>query len=356
MGSTWWAQGGIAVALGTGDSPGDHAADTVAVSGGLAVADAVEALTEGGPRAIERLIEIGAQFDRDDSGELLLGREGGHQRRRVVHADGDATGAEVMRALNAAVAASDTVQVIEGRVVDLARSGDGVVGAVTADGKNRRIYLAPAVIMASGGAGRMFSQTTNPVGVDGGGIAIAGRAGARLADLEFVQFHPTALLVGKDPMPLITEALRGEGATIVDPHGRRFMDRYHPMAELAPRDIVARAIWWQYNRGSGAYLDARSILNFHERFPTATVHATFGRPRPDAASPSCVARRPLLHGRDRRRYQRPDLSGRALGRGRVRIDRGPRGKPTRLELVARGSRVRRKGCGGRRCPSEQRER
>ena len=273
MGSTWWAQGGIAAALSSEDSPGDHARDTLEASGGLAAADAVEALTRGGPGAIERLISIGAQFDRNDEGQLLLGLEGGHQRRRVVHADGDATGAEIMRALSAAVAGSETIHLLEARVIDLARSDGRVVGVVTAEGRKRRIYLAPAVIMATGGAGRMFSHTTNPAGVDGAGIMIAGRAGARLADLEFVQFHPTALLAGKDPMPLITEALRGEGATLVDPQGRRFMDRYHAKAELAPRDVVARAIWWQYDRGSGAYLDVRPIRNFRDRFPTATAHA-----------------------------------------------------------------------------------
>lgn len=273
VGSTWWAQGGIAAAMGADDSPNVHADDTVAVSGGLAAVEAVEALTRGGRAAVERLIEIGAQFDRDLDGELLLGREGGHQRRRVVHADGDATGAEVMRALNAAVASKESVTVIEGRVVDLVRSDEHVVGVITAQGKKRHIYVAPAVIMATGGAGRMYAKTTNPPGVTGEGIVIAGRAGARLADLEFVQFHPTALLAGKDPMPLLTEALRGEGAILVDPHGRRFMDQYHPMAELAPRDIVARAIFWQYDRGSSAYLDARSIPNFHERFPTVTAHA-----------------------------------------------------------------------------------
>lgn len=272
-GSTWWAQGGIAAALASDDSPQAHAADTVAVAGGLAAAAAVEALTQGGPEAINRLIEIGAEFDRDLEGELLLGREGGHQIRRVVHADGDATGAEVMRALNAAVEASDTVSTFEGRVVDLARSNGRVVGVVTASGRTRHIYVAPAVVLATGGAGRMYSRTTNPPGVTGEGIVMAGRAGARLADLEFVQFHPTALAAGKDPMPLLTEALRGEGALLVDPHGRRFMDQYHPMAELAPRDIVARAIFWQYDRGSAAYLDARSISNFHERFPTVTAHA-----------------------------------------------------------------------------------
>ena len=273
MGSTWWAQGGIAAALSDDDSPQAHAADTMAVSGGLAVDEAVDALTGGGPEAIRRLIGMGAEFDRDDEGVLLLGREGGHHARRVVHADGDATGAEVMRALNMAVENSNTVEMIEGRVVDLARSGVRVVGVVTADGKKRKVYVAPAVVLATGGAGRMYSHTTNPGAVTGEGIMIAARAGARLADLEFVQFHPTALNAGKDPMPLLTEALRGEGATLVDGSGRRFMDQYHPMAELAPRDIVARAIYWQYDRGSAAFLDGRSIINFHERFPTVTAHA-----------------------------------------------------------------------------------
>ncbi|HEY7824821.1 MAG TPA: L-aspartate oxidase [Acidimicrobiia bacterium] len=273
MGSTWWAQGGIAAALAEDDSPQSHAADTIAVSGGLAVDEAVETLTRGGPEAVSRLIQLGAEFDRDDQGEILLGREGGHRVRRVVHADGDATGAEVMRALSEAATAADHVEMIEGRVVDLARNADRVVGVLAVDGEDRTVYTGPAVVMATGGAGRMYARTTNPPGVTGDGIMIASRAGARLADLEFVQFHPTALNAGKDPMPLLTEALRGEGATLVDASGRRFMDQYHPMAELAPRDIVARAIFWQYDHGSSAYLDTRSIINFYERFPTVTAHA-----------------------------------------------------------------------------------
>ncbi|MFQ5524427.1 MAG: L-aspartate oxidase, partial [Acidimicrobiia bacterium] len=236
--------------------------------------EAVEALTLGGPEAIERLVAIGARFDRDEEGRLLLGREGGHHARRVVHADGDATGAEVMRALLAAVEGSHTVEVIPARAVDLVRIGRRVAGVVTADGKKRRLYVGTGVVLATGGAGRIYAQTTNPGAVTGDGIVMAARAGARLADLEFVQFHPTALLAGEDPMPLITEALRGEGALLVDPHGRRFMDRYHPMGELAPRDIVARAIYWQYDRGSAAYLDARAIPNFSDRFPTVAAHAT----------------------------------------------------------------------------------
>lgn len=273
MGSTWWAQGGIAVAIASDDSPSRHAEDTLDVAGGLGVQAAVQALTDGGPEAVERLIALGAQFDRDDEGGLMLGREGGHQTRRVIHADGDATGAEVMRALNVAVGASETVTVLPGRVVDLVEVSGRIAGVVTAEGKKRSVLLAPAVVLATGGAGRLYARTTNPLGVTGDGIAMAARAGARLADLEFVQFHPTALLAGKDPLPLLTEALRGEGAQLVDAHGRRFMDQYHPMAELAPRDIVARAIFWQYDKGLGAYLDCTSISDFSERFPTVSAHA-----------------------------------------------------------------------------------
>ena len=273
MGSTWWAQGGIAAAMSSTDSPQQHAADTLDVGGGLAVQQAVEVLTHGGPAAIDHLIALGAEFDREPDGLLSLGQEGGHRIRRVVHADGDATGAEVMRALTAAVQASDRVELIEARVIDLVMTENRVTGVVTADGKSREVLLAPGVILATGGAGRLYARTTNPPGVTGDGIAMAGRVGVRLADLEFMQFHPTALLAGKDPMPLLTEALRGEGAILVDAHGRRFMDQYHPMAELAPRDIVARAIFWQYDKGVGAYLDARSLVNFADRFPTVNAHA-----------------------------------------------------------------------------------
>ena len=201
MGSTWWAQGGIAVALSPDDSPRQHADDTLSVSGGLGVEKVVDLLTGGGPGAVGNLIALGAEFDRDEKGELLLAREGGHQTRRVLHADGDATGAEVMRALIAAVEAAESVTMIQRRVIDLVMAGDRVAGVVTGQGKHREVLLAPAVVLATGGAGRLFSHTTNPSGVTGDGIAMAGRVGARLADLEFVQFHPTALHVGKDPMP-----------------------------------------------------------------------------------------------------------------------------------------------------------
>lgn len=274
-GSTWWAQGGIAVALGEGDDPDIHAADTVGVSGGLAAEEAVGLLTEGGPEAVQRLMALGARFDTDAEGDLLWGREAGHSRRRILHADGDATGAEVMRTLTAATAASDTVTQMHGwRAVDLVMAEGVVAGAVLTDPRgSRRVVTAPAVVLATGGIGRLYSSTTNPVGVTGDGIAMAARSGARLADMEFMQFHPTALAGGKDPMPLLTEALRGEGALLVDAHGRRFMPAYHRDAELAPRDVVARAIWWQIDKGAGAYLDARSVYDFPERFPTVFAHA-----------------------------------------------------------------------------------
>lgn len=270
LGSTSWAQGGIAAAVGSDDAPALHTEDTLEVSGGLAVRRAVEVLTEGGKAAIDRLIELGAHFDTTDEGDLKLGREAGHGRRRIVHADGDATGREVQRTLSEAAASSDRVDVWEGwQAIDLVRVDGRIVGVVAADPDGNRVEIrSTGVVLATGGIGRLYLRTTNPVGVTGDGIAMAARVGARLADLEFVQFHPTALMGGRDPMPLLTEALRGEGATLVDDRGRRFMLQHHPDAELAPRDVVARAIWWQHDRHAGAYLDARGIEDFPDHFPT----------------------------------------------------------------------------------------
>lgn len=270
LGSTGWAQGGIAAAMGADDTAALHADDTMTVSGGIAVQKAVDVLTNGGSEAIERLMELGAQFDVDDVGGLKLGREAGHQRRRIVHADGDATGAEVQRTLSLAADREDSVEVLEGwRMLDLLRDENAVTGVLAESDDGRRVaFSAPSVVLATGGAGQIYRYTTNPKGVTGDGIAAASRVGARLADLEFVQFHPTGLMDGNDPMPLLTEALRGEGATLVDNQGRRFMVQIHPDAELAPRDVVARSIWWQRDKGAGAFLDARSIDDFPSRFPT----------------------------------------------------------------------------------------
>jgi len=275
-GASPWAQGGIAAAMGRDDSPRLHAEDTVAAAGGLADPEIVALLTAEGPRRIARLIRLGTRFDRDASGELALGREGAHRRRRVLHARGDSTGAEIVRALTQAVAQAPNITVAEGAFAgDLVSTG-GRVGGVVAmhadgDGGRRVLHRAPAVVLATGGIGRAFLHTTNPPEATGDGLAMAARAGARLADLEFVQFHPTALAVpGADPLPLLTEALRGEGAILVDGEGRRFLLDDDPRGELAPRDLVARAIWRQLRAGHQVYLDARDAVgeSFPERFPT----------------------------------------------------------------------------------------
>src|SRR5690606_27012249 len=233
-GSSRHAQGGIAAALDPGDSPESHARDTVAVSAGLADAEVAYAVAEAAAGRIDWLLELGARFDRDAEGRLALGREAGHSARRIAHAGGDETGAEVMRTLVGAVRSRPDIEVLEGYdLVDLVRFGRRVVGVLarTSDGDLAAI-LAPAVVLATGGIGGLYARTTNPVEVTGDGLAVAARAGAELADLEFVQFHPTALDVEADPVPLLTEALRGEGARIIDDRGVRFMPSEHPDAEL----------------------------------------------------------------------------------------------------------------------------
>ncbi|MEL7059592.1 MAG: L-aspartate oxidase [Acidobacteriota bacterium] len=282
-GSSPWAQGGVAAAMADDDSPRLHAVDTLEAGAGLSDPWRVDILTHEGPERVAALIEMGADFDRDDAGRLTLGREGAHRRRRVLHADGDATGAEIVRALVAAVTADPRIEVHEhAAALDLALDGSRVVGVVArhgvdvdneaADGVGGRAVLhhAPAVVLATGGFGQIYSHTTNPPENTGDGLAMAARAGAELIDLEMVQFHPTALDVEADPLPLVTEALRGEGAILIDEGGRRFMLDIHPMAELAPRDIVARAIWTLQSAGGRAFLDAREAVGaaFPERFPT----------------------------------------------------------------------------------------
>ena len=289
-GSTAWAQGGVAVALGPDDAPALHAADTLAVAGGLADPRAVARLTGDGPRRVGELIALGARFDRGAGGALAFGREAGHGRRRILHAGGDATGAELLRALTAAVAEAPGVTVEEECfAVDLAVEVDAqgrprrAVGALAVDREGRAVlYLAGALVLATGGFGQLYRYTTNPAEVTGDGLAMAARAGATLVDLEMVQFHPTALAVAAAaaedgaPLPLLTEALRGEGAWLVDGAGRRFMPAEHPDAELAPRDVVARAIERRRSAGEAVFLDARAAVGerFPARFPTVFEKAT----------------------------------------------------------------------------------
>ncbi|MGB8796445.1 MAG: L-aspartate oxidase [Candidatus Aquilonibacter sp.] len=266
--ATDWAQGGIAAALGADDSPSLHAIDTQRAGAGISDARIVKILTSDAPARIEELLEFGATFDRDASGELALGREAAHQRRRIVKAGGDATGHEILKTLIAAVRESPTITVVEDVTADDVILHDGRVAGVYAHASNgdAHAYLANAVVLATGGIGRLYRYTTNPVEATGDGIAMAARSGAMLADMEFVQFHPTALAIGADPMPLVSEAVRGEGAILLNDLGERFMLAIHPDAELAPRDIVARAIFEQQQRGRLVGLDARASIG--EAFPT----------------------------------------------------------------------------------------
>jgi L-aspartate oxidase len=270
-GNSPWAQGGIAGAVGPGDSPSLHARDTLAVAGELADAAAVARLTSEGPERLVELLSLGARFDRDATGQLDLAREAAHSRARVLHAR-DATGAEVVRALSAALTGTSGTSSFEGAAaLELITDGGRLAGVLArhADGA-LVLHRARGVVLATGGLGHLFARTTNPPEARGDGIALAWRAGARLADLEFVQFHPTALDVGADPMPLLTEALRGAGATLVDEHGRRVLADAGPQAELLPRDVVARALWSVLVSGRGAFLDARDAVgeSFPDRFPT----------------------------------------------------------------------------------------
>ena len=274
--SSEWAQGGVAAALGSDDSPALHLDDTLATGAGISEVDRVRVLTSEGPEQVRRLIELGGRFDRDAQGSLLLGREGAHSRRRILHAHGDATGREMVRTLVAAVHRQPSLELLEYTfAIDLVLESGRVVGVLARDANGRKVFhRAGAVILATGGFGQLYSRTTNPVAATGDGLAMAARAGARLVDLEFVQFHPTALDSDRDPLPLVTEALRGEGSILLDGNGERFMVAEHPLAELAPRDVVARAILRRQRAGHRVMLDPRSAVGdaFPQRFPTVWRH------------------------------------------------------------------------------------
>jgi L-aspartate oxidase len=270
--ATDWAQGGIAAAVGKDDSPHLHALDTQRAGAGISDKAIVDILTDDAPARIEELLELGATFDRDAEGELELGREAAHGRRRIVKSGGDATGHAILSTLIEAVLSHPSIDVVENvSALDLIADADRVYGVYGRDDASGEIveYRAGAVILATGGIGRLYRFTTNPPQATGDGIAMAARAGALLADMEFVQFHPTALAIGRDPMPLVTEAVRGEGAVLVNDLGERFMLGRHADAELAPRDVVARAIFEQLHHGRTVGLDARRIgAAFPTKFPT----------------------------------------------------------------------------------------
>lgn len=263
-----WAQGGIAAAVDKEDSTASHAADTLKAAAGTADRDVVNVLTGEAPEYIKILEKLGVNFERDAAGIFKLNREACHARRRVLKAAaGDGFGYEMMRALVEAVKKTPSIVFIEGVSAErIIREGtnpvQGVLGRRLKDGKPA-IFAAPAVILATGGIGGLYAATTNPLGAVGRGIAMAARAGAVLSDLEFVQFHPTALDIGEDPAPLATEALRGEGAHLLNSRGERFMLDYHEMGELAPRDVVSRGMFAQIQKGRKVYLDCRHINVAH---------------------------------------------------------------------------------------------
>ncbi|MBB5870756.1 L-aspartate oxidase [Allocatelliglobosispora scoriae] len=283
-GSTRWAQGGIAAVLDPLDTPAAHAQDTLVAGVGLCDPAAVDILVTEGPSRVRELIRWGTRFDRNPDGTLMLTREGGHHANRIVHAGGDATGAEVQRALHTAVRRDPWIRLVEhALVLDLLTDADGracgitlhVLGEGTPDGVGA--ILARAVVLATGGMGQVFAATTNPVVSTGDGVALALRAGATVTDLEFVQFHPTSLYLassGMSQQPLVSEALRGEGAFLLDHDGQRFMVGRHELAELAPRDVVAKGIHRTMLAGGTdhVWLDARHVRDVTRRFPTITAY------------------------------------------------------------------------------------
>lgn len=273
-GSTPWAQGGMAAAVGENDTPNLHFSDTMKAGAGLVDPDAARILVDAGPEAVESLMNFGVPFDTDENGTLKVGREAAHCRDRIVHASGDQAGQAIMTALIKAARAAEHITILERVVVeDLLIDDHGAVGgALVYDvaRKERAVFDAGATVLATGGLGGLYAVTTNPRPAQGHGLAFAARAGALIRDPEFVQFHPTALAVGVDPAPLATEALRGDGAVLVDNEGIAFMADWHADADLAPRDIVARAVESEIANQRGAFLDATKAIGdaFPEKFPT----------------------------------------------------------------------------------------
>jgi L-aspartate oxidase len=272
--SSAWAQGGVAAAVAEGDTPEAHARDTIIAGAGLVDEAVARDVVREAPERIDDLLSYGVPFDKDLEGRLAVSREAAHSARRIVRVKGDAAGRAIMTALVAAVRQAPHIRLLEGVVAQDLLTKDGAVIGLRAQTGGKLLTLpARAVVLATGGIGALYAVTTNPAEANGAGLAMAARAGATIADPEFVQFHPTAIDIGRDPAPLATEALRGDGATLINGKGERFMPRIHPDAELAPRDVVARGVFAEIAAGRGAFLDAREAIGaaFAEKFPT--VHA-----------------------------------------------------------------------------------
>ena len=277
--SSAWAQGGVAAAMDAADSPENHAEDTVSAGAGTVDAQVAQMVTEEARRHILDLTRLGTPFDRTEDGDYVLSREAAHSFARVVRVKGDQAGAQIMAALIDQVRQTPSIQVLEGTLATDLQLSDGRVTGVTIcesdEGRSAPVTLTgPAVLLAGGGSGGLYALTTNPHRIRGQVIGMAARAGAMISDAEFVQFHPTAMDVGEDPAPLATEALRGEGATLVNKHGARFMQAIHPDAELAPRDVVARAIFAEVQAGNRPMLDTRAALGaaITDQFPSVAEY------------------------------------------------------------------------------------
>jgi L-aspartate oxidase len=271
--SSTLAQGGIAASFGVDDDASLHLADTLAAGDGLCDEVVAAEILAAAPAAIEQLVRLGVAFDRDADGQIVLGLEAAHSRRRIVHAGGDASGRDVIRALTRKVGETPSITVSEATTARrLIVDDNAVTGVLAATDRGPVVFATDRVVIATGGIGGLFLHSTNPAGCLGQGLALAARAGAVMADLEFIQFHPTALDSRSAPLKLISEAVRGEGAILVDENGDRFMAN-EPGAELAPRDIVARAVWRHMAAGHRVFLDARHVkgLDMARRFPTITA-------------------------------------------------------------------------------------
>jgi L-aspartate oxidase len=271
--SSLWAQGGLAAALGEDDDPALHLADTLAAGAGLCDEAVARRMVHAAPAAVEHLAQLGVGFDRTPDGGWRLGLEAAHRRNRIVHATGDGTGREIMRALIAAVRRCRSITLLEGfEARGLIAEDNAIRGVLAANERGPLLIGTDRVVLATGGIGGLFLDSTNPAGCFGQGLALAARAGAQLSDLEFIQFHPTAFDGPSRPMPLVTEAVRGDGATLIDDTGQRFMAD-QPGAELAARDIVARAVWRRHAEGHRVFLDARTHpgRDFARRYPVISA-------------------------------------------------------------------------------------
>lgn len=263
--ASWFSQGGLAAAIGEDDDTSLHITDTLAAGAGLCNADALARIINKGPWAVEKLLSLGVKFDRDPDGKLSLGLEAAHSKKRILHGGGDKTGAVIMRALVERVKACESISILDA-CVERVLVGDGGVEGIQCQKDGIAFNIAdPYVLLATGGIGGLFKYSTNPAGSIGHGLTLAIEAGSILKDIEFIQFHPTALAVDQMPLPLVSEAVRGEGARLVDETGCYFMQGQ----DLAPRDVVARAVFERISQGHKVFLDVSDFKDrFHTRFPT----------------------------------------------------------------------------------------